>query len=121
MWARIENDTVAELTEVDPKGRFHPSIKWVKATDGAAVGDSFDGKKFAPPEPIEADVDAMLRAAFEVHSDHLFMKWQATGNDADKSAWLERRDEVRAEVIAGYRCLKGVLGDTIRPSKAAPK
>ncbi len=29
MWARIENGTVAELTDVDPDGRFHPSLAWI--------------------------------------------------------------------------------------------
>lgn len=34
-WARIESGRVAESTDIDPEGRFHPSIEWI----------AFDGRK----------------------------------------------------------------------------
>lgn len=30
-WIRLENNVVVETTDTDPKGRFHPDLKWVKA------------------------------------------------------------------------------------------
>lgn len=29
-WARIENETVMEITDIDPAGRFHESLIWVQ-------------------------------------------------------------------------------------------
>jgi len=55
MWARIENSTVAEITDIDPDGRFHPSIEWVACSKRVEVGWSYDESRFsAPPEtPID--------------------------------------------------------------------
>ncbi len=49
MWARIENGIVAELTEENPEGRFHPSIEWVTATKSAKVGHAYRDGKFTAP------------------------------------------------------------------------
>lgn len=54
-WARIENGTVAEITDVDPAGRFHPSLMWqaVGQAIGCAPGWLWDGKDFlAPSAPV---------------------------------------------------------------------
>ncbi|NER60444.1 hypothetical protein G3435_11490 [Pseudomonas sp. MAFF212428] len=59
MWARIENDTVVEITGIDPAGRFHPSLVWV-ACDGAAPGDRYVDGSFEPA-PGE-DMAALERA-----------------------------------------------------------
>ncbi|SHF00239.1 protein of unknown function [Modicisalibacter ilicicola DSM 19980] len=51
MWARINDGTVAEITDIDPKGRFHPSIEWVEF-DGRTniqIGWHYDGNEFTPP------------------------------------------------------------------------
>ena len=62
MWARIENGTVAELTDIDPGGRFHPSIEWVDCNEHVDVGWTYDGSEFsAPPEtPIDEVVDQAI-------------------------------------------------------------
>lgn len=52
-WARINDGRVAEITNIDPAGRFHPSIQWV-AFDGrksVSVGWAYDGSKFSEPTP----------------------------------------------------------------------
>lgn len=38
MWARIENDTVVELTGIDPAGRFHPSLVWMPCGSEVKAG-----------------------------------------------------------------------------------
>lgn len=63
MWARINNGAVAELTDQDPNGRFHPSIHWEPCPADAEIGWSYDGQAFAPPhpEPIEDLADEKRR------------------------------------------------------------
>ena len=53
MWARIESGVVREITEIDPAGRFHPSIVWEPCGADVREGWTFDGKDFAAPEPVE--------------------------------------------------------------------
>ncbi len=48
MWARVENDTVAELTTTDPDGRFHPSLCWVLCSDNVELGWLYSEKTFFP-------------------------------------------------------------------------
>jgi hypothetical protein len=100
MWALIENSVVREVTDIDPKGRFPESMEWVKCDRSTQEGYLYDGKKFSKPAPSAVDVDALLRQAYAANSDHLFMKWQASGLDADKQTWLKAREEVRASVLA---------------------
>lgn len=49
IWARIENGVVMELTDIDPEGRFHPSLVWVECPDEVVPGYLYDGE-FSPPE-----------------------------------------------------------------------
>jgi hypothetical protein len=51
-WIRLDNNQVVETTDTDPKGRFHPDIKWVKAATSVQVGmvKAEDGT-FGFPEP----------------------------------------------------------------------
>lgn len=53
MWARIENGIVAEITDIDPEGRFHPSLVWVECGEEVEPGWKYDGSKFAPPEALD--------------------------------------------------------------------
>lgn len=50
-WARIESNVVVELTEIDPEGRFHPSLVWVECNEDTQQGYTSDGVDFFPPEP----------------------------------------------------------------------
>lgn len=51
-WIRIEHNLVLESTDADPKGRFHPDLKWVKAPSHVVAGmvKQEDGS-FVVPEP----------------------------------------------------------------------
>lgn len=49
-WARIDNGTVAEITDIDPEGRFHPSLLWVVCTEEVASGWKYEDGEFSPPE-----------------------------------------------------------------------
>lgn len=48
MWARIENNTVVEITDIDPAGRFHPLLVWVECPDYVQPGFTCDGEVFTP-------------------------------------------------------------------------
>lgn len=49
MWARIENNTVMELTDVNPEERFHPSLIWVKCPADVEQGYLYDEDEFTKP------------------------------------------------------------------------
>lgn len=50
MWALIEDSKVIEITNLDPAGRFHPSLVWLACTPEVAVGWNFGNGRFTPPE-----------------------------------------------------------------------
>ena len=56
-WMRLDNDQVVETTDTDPKGRFHPDLKWTKAAVSVQAGmvKQADGS-FAFPEPAPENV-----------------------------------------------------------------
>ncbi|KEA54153.1 phage domain protein [Mangrovibacter sp. MFB070] len=49
-WARIENNEVVELTDIDPTERFHPSLIWVECPAEVLQGYTYDGTEFHAPE-----------------------------------------------------------------------
>jgi len=61
MWARIENGTVAEITDMDPVGRFHPSLQWqqVSQAGGCGPGWRWDGKVFTAPQAVMPSADEL--------------------------------------------------------------
>ncbi|MCK6815584.1 hypothetical protein [Enterobacter kobei] len=50
MWARIENTAVMEVTDIDPTGRFHPSLVWVECPADIQQGYSYVDGEFAAPD-----------------------------------------------------------------------
>lgn len=48
-WARIENSTVMEITDIDPVGRFHPSLIWVECPEEVGQHWTYDGNTFSAP------------------------------------------------------------------------
>lgn len=50
-WARIEDGKVMETTDLDPTGRFHPSLVWVSCDDSVDQHYTYNGSTFAPPPP----------------------------------------------------------------------
>lgn len=61
MWARIEDGTVAEITDLDPVGRFHPSLHWqqVSQASGCGPGWHWDGKVFTAPQSVMPSADEL--------------------------------------------------------------
>lgn len=55
MWARIENNVVVELTDIDPEGRFHRDMIWVECTQATQVGWVYDGTSLQEPEPQQPE------------------------------------------------------------------
>lgn len=50
-WARIDNSKVAETTDLDPTGRFHPSLVWVECGSNVEPGYDFANGVFTAPPP----------------------------------------------------------------------
>ena len=69
MWARIENSTVAEITDIDPDGRFHPSIEWVTCNKQIEVGWIYDAGEFSAPPEIPID-DLATQALSRINSGY---------------------------------------------------
>jgi hypothetical protein len=55
MWALIINGVVVELTDTDPKGRFHPSLDWVECESSVVEGSTYDGSTFSAPKPTSLE------------------------------------------------------------------
>lgn len=113
MWARIERGAVAEITDINPAGRFHPSMQWVECPDAVGVGWAYDGKTFAEPlvpvepAPTREQIEvARLRAYADpiTGSDRYFAEAQREsllGNavcaEAAKALGMARFAEIQAE------------------------
>lgn len=52
-WALIVDGKVREITDIDPDGRFHPSLEWVTCGDSVHVGHLYSEGEFLPP-PAES-------------------------------------------------------------------
>lgn len=114
MWARIENGTVAEITDIDPVGRFHPSLEWVRCGEDVLPGWAYDGQSFVEPhhviDPvlIRKQVESARLLAYAnpiTGSDRYFaeaVRLQSTGApqeeiDAANAAGVKRYSEIQAE------------------------
>jgi len=73
MWARIDNGTVAEITDIYPAGRFHSSIQWVACSTDTQPGWHYHGEQCLPPppEPLE-DLATRKRAEIDQARDQAF-------------------------------------------------
>jgi len=117
MWARIENGVVAEITDVDPAGRFHQSIQWEKFDGRTSVEVGWiylDGTFSEPDEPhktlddLRADVAARRYQAetggtnvngMQVNTDR---ESQALMTGAAVSAMLDSGYSVRWKTADGF-------------------
>ncbi|EIV6944794.1 TPA: hypothetical protein N6Y29_001238 [Escherichia coli] len=55
MWARIEENKVEEITEINPEGRFHPSLIWKECPADTQQGDLYiDGEFIAQSPAVQA-------------------------------------------------------------------
>jgi hypothetical protein len=62
MWARIENATVAEVTNIDPQGRFHPSLIWMACPDNTRSGMQYMNGVFTVKRGAPVDHAAQIAA-----------------------------------------------------------
>lgn len=53
MWARLENNVVMELTDIDPEGRFHPSLIWIVCPADVQQGYIQENGEFKPAEAAD--------------------------------------------------------------------
>jgi hypothetical protein len=68
MWARIESGVVREMTEINPSGRFHPSLVWEPCESDVREGWTYDGSSFAAPQAVNPAVSlADYQRAVEAH------------------------------------------------------
>ena len=108
MWARIENGAVAELTDTDPEGRFHPSIEWVACSEPTYVGWIYDGGEFsAPPEtPIAETADqaiARINAGYQAQMGKILNEYpQAETLTFDKQEREARQWQADNSVATPY-------------------
>lgn len=81
MWARVENDRVAEITETDPVGRFHRSLTWIECSSEVKPGWRCDGEQCFPAEEISIEemaenklleIDVARANAFESGTEFTF-------------------------------------------------
>lgn len=56
-WARLDGEKVLETTEIDPTGRFHPSIVWTQVSDDVISDDQREIAK------VRAELEKALEAA----------------------------------------------------------
>lgn len=61
-WALIIDGAVRESTEIDPAGRYHPSLHWQPCDNTIREGDVWTGEAFAVPEPADVPLPRTLPA-----------------------------------------------------------
>ncbi len=66
-WARIENATVIEVTNIDPQGRFHPALIWVACTDKTRSGMHCVNGLFTTPSRTPVEDAAQIAAVRYQH------------------------------------------------------
>ena len=55
MWAQIQSGKVIEVTDIDPTGRYHPSLVWTESPSSVSSGWNYSVKLgFTPPVPAAA-------------------------------------------------------------------
>ena len=72
MWARIENERVKEITDIDPEGRFHPSFFWVESPDFVKEGYIYKDGKFSkenPPVDPEEEIKEKKVRTVQIYMD----------------------------------------------------
>lgn len=71
MWARIDGDRVAEITDIDPAGRFHPSIEWVEfdGRKNVNIGDIYVNGEFSSPVIPLVELADSKRAEIDTSRD----------------------------------------------------
>ncbi|CAB3678039.1 Uncharacterised protein [Achromobacter insolitus] len=69
-WALIVDGKVAEITDVDPAGRYHPDLLWIACEESVEVGDSYSDGEFQKPRADPEEAMRRLIALVQLHMDN---------------------------------------------------
>lgn len=94
-WALVVDGKVRETTELDPKGRFHPSLEWIACgpeveQEWLAVNDAFS----APQRPALADLKATTWKAIKNERER-----RKAGGVKVQSQWFHSDTDSRIQQI----------------------
>ena len=81
MWALIINGKVAELTDIDPEGRFHESFEWVAANPEVKLGNAYEDGQFSSPSLPISTPEQIQAAKVAMVQRHLDAAAQALNYD----------------------------------------
>ena len=57
MWALIFDGEVAEITDIDPEGRYHPDFVWIACEKNTQVGMLYKDNQFVGKQPVDVVSD----------------------------------------------------------------
>lgn len=106
MWARIQDGVVAETTDIDPAGRYHPDLEWRTCTSQVQTGWLYADDVFAERVESEEERRAAERQWRDVelsaqqwirdrHRDELDLGRSTTLSDQQFSELLEYLQALR--------------------------
>ena len=96
MWARIENGTVGELTDIDPDGRYHKSLIWVACPDNVVLGWLFSDGEFSAPKPPDPEETRRVQAAvIRARSSAALVAIAAPYTTEERETWKTQEEEAR--------------------------
>ncbi|WP_092454183.1 phage tail assembly chaperone [Pseudomonas sp. NFACC45] len=103
MWARIENGTVVETTDVDPTERFHPDLLWRACPEDVRPNWTLTDGEFSLPPAVstseQADIERVWRN-YELQST----EWLATRHRDEQDIGHETTlTTVQYSELLGYR------------------
>lgn len=114
MWALIQSGAVAEITDIDPTGRFHPSVKWAECSTDVKTGWGYDGAAFTPPPgPDYAELRERALTRIDTAAGKARLRYVSAGQLIEEEyrqalhavqAWRDAgspADAVPAEIISG--------------------
>lgn len=123
LWAWVYEGKVAEITDIDPTGRYHPDWIWIECPQGTEWGMTYeDGEFFFPPPPIPTPEEILANN----QRDQTQLLDQAAIQMAPVMVSLQLGDATDAETItakawqAYYRELKIVDLTVIDPVWPTP-
>lgn len=89
MWARIEGNTVAEIIDFSPEGRFHKSLVFVPCNKSVRVGFYYSNGEFIEPDKPPVDNYAIWKAERADKVSKLTVEVDGMVFDANKVAWKD--------------------------------
>ncbi|RHW21699.1 hypothetical protein [Pseudomonas jilinensis] len=100
MWAQIQDGTVAEITAINPTGRFHPSLVWIACSSDIEPGWTYVNDEFSPPTVAPMSVEDLCNQI-----DHTADTARAlvVGDPLRAEEYKTAREEAQAFAAGGYQ------------------